>query len=295
MVSTVLFLSAVGLAVAAVAGRRRWRAMTVAGLVTAAAATVVVWVLLCGTFDLRKVLGTMAMPAGLVWLGLLGLAWWRTGRGRPTAVLWVLWVAFTVAGNGLVGGAVLSWLERPYAGIDPFAGPTLDAVVVLGGGVRAGEDGRPALGESGDRPVLGARLLWAGRTRLLVTTGPVVEVDGAERTVPGVTARLWTGIGVPHALILEVPGPRTTAEEMDALARLVEGRGWRRVGLVTSGYHMRRAMALARARGLDLEPLPAGLVGSPETLAPQSLLPSGEGFAAVHRGCWELLGRIASR
>lgn len=295
MLSTALFLAAVGLLVAAVAGRRRLRAVTVVGLVVAAAVAVVAWVLLCGTFDVRKVLGTVAMPAGLVWLGLLGLAWWRTDRRRPAAVLWVLWVAYTVAGNGLVGGAVLSWLERPYAGIDPFAGPTLDAVVVLGGGVRAGEDGRPALGESGDRPVLGARLLWAGRTRLLVTTGPVVEVGGVERTVPEVTARLWTGIGVPHALVVEVPGPRTTAEEMDALAGLVERRGWRRVGLVTSGYHMRRALALARARGLELEPLPAGLVGSPEPPAPQSLLPSGEGFAAVHRGCWELLGRIASR
>lgn len=295
MLSTALFLAAVGLAVAAVAGRRRWQVATVACLVLAAAVVGAAWVLLCGAFDVRKVLGTLAMPAGVVWLGLLGAAWWWTGRGRPAAALWVLWVAYTVAGNGFVGGAVLSWLERPFAGIDPFAGPTLDAVVVLGGGVRAGADGRLALGESGDRPMLGARLLWAGRTRLLVTTGPAVESDEGELTVPELTGRLWTGIGVPHAVILQVPGPRTTAEEMDAVAELVARRGWRRVGVVTSGYHLRRALALARARGLELEPMPAGPVGSLAPPAPQSLLPSGEGFAAVHRGCWELLGRIASR
>lgn len=297
MMSTGLFLLAVLLLGAAVMLRRRLGHVGLLLLLAAVAAVLAVWLAAFGSYDLRKVIGTLLMPAGLVWLGLIGFAVWLTRRRAGVAVLavWLLVAGYAAAGSSLVGRVLLETLQRPFVNVDPFVGPPLEAVVVLGGGLGRGPFGRPVLGAAGDRMVLGPRLLACGRTALLVTSGPVVEVGGERVSGPELTAALWRELGVPAAAILTVAGPRTTGEEMDAIAELVRQRGWSRLGVVTSGYHMRRALRLARRRGLDPTPLPADLIATDAYFEPRQLLPSGGGFEAVHKGCWELVGMVATR
>ncbi len=298
MTSVALIVAAVLLANAARARRAVWTGRRAALAWAGAAALLVLAAALSpGRYELRKFAALCLMPAGLAWLALLAFACRlhrRRLRGFAAAAA-ALWLLVTVAGNAWVGSALIAWLQRPYARIDPLAQGSFDAVAVLGGGVEVHGDGRPDLTAAGERVVL-AVLLWrAGRATHLVTSGPYEPIAGPRVTSnAAATAVLWEELGVPAANIVLLEGPRTTTDEVAALARLVADRGWRRVGLVTSAWHLRRAMRLCARRGLEVTPLPAEALSSP---GPQLrwLVPQEVGFWRVQHACWELLGSLAGR
>jgi uncharacterized SAM-binding protein YcdF (DUF218 family) len=298
MVAVGLIVVAVAIAAALLGSRARVaRGLLVAGWLTIALLLAVAVALSPGAFELRKFVGLCLMPAGVVWLGLLAFARVLAGSGlrRFAAAALALWVAYTLAGNAWLGGAMAGWLQRGYRSIDPFRQGPFDAVLVLGGGVDVGDQGEPMLTAAGDRVVLAARLFRAGRTKLLVATGPVVALAGGRRaSVAAATAAIWAQLGVPAEGIVVLEGPRSTTAEVLALEQAVAQRRWRRVGLLTSAWHLRRAMRLCARDGVEATPLPADFFDPPR---PQLrwLVPQQLGFYEVQAVCWEMLGALAGR
>jgi uncharacterized SAM-binding protein YcdF (DUF218 family) len=128
---------------------------------------------------------------------------------------------------------------------------------------------------AGDRVLVGARLFLDGHTPCLVTSGSrAANAAHYARSPCDETKAIWMDLGIPESKIVTLPG-ENTEDEMQSLRRLVDGRGWDRVGLVTSAWHLPRALNLARRHGLQLTPLPAdfrGVLPSPSMpyLAPQA-------------------------
>lgn len=243
----------------------------------------------------EKILTRLVMPAGLLWLGLMVmilLAWRRKQKGLLVCIV-VFAGLYTAAGNGLLGSLVNAWLERDYAHVDPFQGGSLDAVFVLGGGTSTRPDGQPQFDEAGDRVLMGAELYHAGRTRLLVATGQqIAAIQGAPDPAEE-AAEIWRRLGIPADHILKLPG-RNTREEMAAIRKAAdEHPDWRQLGLVTSAWHMRRAMRLAQKRGLRLEPLPADFRGTPPGWL--SIVPSGDGLASNEAAAKEILAVLLGK
>jgi uncharacterized SAM-binding protein YcdF (DUF218 family) len=271
--------------------RRMWAWLAVGALLALAVA------LSPGSFELRKFAGLCLMPAGLLWLGLLAFARVLSARGNRREARFgvALWTLYTLAGNAWLGGALAGWLQRDYATIDAFEKGPYDAVLVLGGGVEIGENGAPVLTAVGDRVVLAVRLYRAGRTALLVTSGPYIHLRGG-RLVSGAaaTAALWRQLGVPGNDIVTLEGPRTTMAEVRALERVTAQRGWRQVGLLTSAWHLPRAMALCRRYGVRADPLPADIISMPPAQL-RWVVPQADGFWPVQLACWEFLGSLAGR
>ena len=85
---------------------------------------------------------------------------------------------YTLAGNGGLSKALLVWLERDYAGIDPLKQGPFDAVVVLGGGTEIAPNGQCQLTNAGDRVALG-RTAFSSRTHAV----PCYNRQNAWRTV----------------------------------------------------------------------------------------------------------------
>jgi uncharacterized SAM-binding protein YcdF (DUF218 family) len=272
-----------------------WR--KILGWLAAAALLVLAAALSPGGYELRKFVGACLMPAGLVWLGLLAFARVLAQRvGRPFAgAALALWLLYTVAGNAWFGSAVLAWLQRGYVALDPFGQGQFDAVLVLGGGVDVRDDGKPMLTAAGDRVVLAVRLFRAGKTPLLVTSGPYLPLPGGKATsTAAATAAIWRQLGVPEESIVLLEGPRTTTDEVLALKRAAADRSWKRVGLLTSAWHLRRAMGLCRHFGVEVTPLPSDAVRLPQVRL-RWLVPQEIGFFQVQAACWELLGALAGR
>lgn len=251
---------------------------------------------------LKKALAKLVMPAGLVGCGLAVVAA-RAGarrgdaRGawRARALSLSLLVAYFALSNEWLATALTVRLERDYAGIDPFDSGTFDAIVVLGGGTGLTPRRGPELGSSGDRVALAAELYRAGVTRTLVTSGGSIKGLDVPRDLSRETETVWRRLGVPEEAIVRVEGPRNTAEEAEAYRKLIAERGWRRVGLVTSGTHMRRAEREMRKRGLALVPLPADLRGRYAPLSAPALVPDAQAFLTMQMGLWEVLGGALAR
>lgn len=145
--------------------------------------------------------------------------------------------------------------------------PPADALVVLGH--RVEPDGRPGF-ELAKRLERGLELLRAARAPLLVCSGgrdPHEPVSAAEAML-----RVAAASGVDARRLVAASRPLTTLEEaINCSLELSRPRGWRRLILVTSDYHVPRAVAaFTLAHGADVaiqaEPV-SGPFGDPRLLA----------------------------
>ena len=175
---------------------------------------------------------------------------WLSGGG--IALIWLF--AMPLTSRQLIWG-----LEERSAALTPKAIPQADAVVVLGGGLRPKLPPRRAVevAEGGDRLLTGLRLMRQSKAPLLVTSGARVSFTAADPAPPeAIRARdLAIELGLKPSQILLNPGSRTTAEEAQAIGELGQRRGWKRVLLVTSAFHMPRSLATFQRRsGLTVIP-----------------------------------------
>lgn len=243
---------------------------------------------------LSKSIARMLLPLGLLWLSLVVVTLLRLIKKQRAAAALLLLLTVTLLGSEPLGQQLMEALEAPYQS-DPFGEEALDAVVVLGGGAQEAPHAHHELGPSGDRIFLGARLWHAGKTPLLVTTGTPIE--GFQRPFDSLaaTTTMWREVGVPAAAIVQVTGTRTTSEEAAAVAKLARERGWQRIGLVTSAWHLRRAERLFASRGVSVVPLAADHRGAPTWDGIYSLIPVGNGAYLQQKAAWEWLGAAVGR
>lgn len=216
-------------------------------------------------FALKKFLSFWLMPlpfcltvlvAGLVLLGFTRRV--RLGRALALAGLALLML--------LSNSFVSKWLMRPLEARHPpipelAAGTPLPAalaacrfVVILGGG-NGNSPGVPAnnllSSSSISRFTEGVRLLRALPEARLIACGPG---DGRRPAHARVLGRAARELGIDPGRILYIEHARDTEEEAREAARLAAGAP---VALVTSAWHLPRALALFRSAGLTAVPCPA--------------------------------------
>lgn len=246
---------------------------------------------------ITKTLGMLFMPIGLLWVGLIVAVIWAFRRGMRGlgGFLTLLLLGFTLAGNPQVGAALMGRLESTIP-VFPADAPPLDALFVLGGGTQVDAQGRPFLSESGDRVIGAARLWHAGRVKLLVASGASNDSSAGSRNLGAETREIWQGLGIPSEAIRMIEEPCfITRDEIQAYRRLKTQERWSRVGLLSSAWHLPRALALAEREGLEVLPLPSDRRGRIPRIQLWHLVPQQEGFRKTQLACWEMLGRLVDR
>jgi len=221
-------------------------------------------------FCLKKIIGGLLMPLSLS-LGLIaiGAILWRfsarrTRLGRGLVVGGVLWLG--VCGNEGVGTWLAHGLETRFPAIPELpAGAPLPAplarcrfIAVLGGGHHyapgwsANNELSPSALSRLAEAVRLARLLPGAR---LVVSGPPEPEGGPAHA--RVLADAAVALGVARERITGIDTARDTEAEAAALKAIA---GDAPVALVTSAWHLPRAMALCRRQGLDALACPADFV-----------------------------------
>jgi uncharacterized SAM-binding protein YcdF (DUF218 family) len=147
-----------------------------------------------------------------------------------------------ICGNRWVVGSMVRSLEWQYLPPDPV--PSADAIVVLSGGTLPRLPPRPTIevSDAGDRVLYAAALFRDGRAPQVIVTGDVATGGLVPRPASDDIADLLETLGVPgSALVLERQA-RNTHQHAVNLCPVFEEKKIRRVLLVTSALHMRRAL-----------------------------------------------------
>ena len=180
-------------------------------------------------------------------------------------------------------------LESTYPAISEAECPHADAVVVLGGALRARSAADPVaqLGAASDRVWVAARLIKAGCAPLIiVSAGGVRSPAHPWPEAEGIRAFLLD-LGVAPTRIVSESQSRTTQENAVETARILHARGMHRILLVTSAVHLPRAVIAFRRVGFDVLPVPADRSDPSPDFA---WLPSSEALAASDKALHEWCG-----
>ena len=211
---------------------------------------------------------------------IVGWLWRRPGARGPrwllTGFVAVYWLLATPIGAGLLVLSVAHGLT-PLQSREAARGA--DAVVLLGGGANTFNQSGVVLGllTSGSlmRVLEAARVYKAIQARLVIVSGGIPPAGFQLKPESDMLRDALIDAGVPADRILQDPAARTTREHPRTLGPILQSHHVGRFVLVTSPMHMRRALAVFHAAGLD--PIPSvSLLQSENRPPPKWLVPTEE-------------------
>ena len=202
-------------------------------------------------YYLNKLVWLLLNPAfvGMVLL-VIGIVFSRRRFGRWLLALPLVWFALWMMPlTSLILGAPLEAAYLKDGAVPSVESYTnADAIVVLGGGMAVHQDPdgtcHAEMNANSDRVWMGARLFRAEKAPKIVLTSCMVD----QSTVP-----LLRDFGIDEECVEFHEEPRNTEEE----ARMLATNGVKRILLVTSAWHMRRAEMMFRRYAPELEVVPA--------------------------------------
>lgn len=193
------------------------------------------------------------MVLGLVWCGA---GWLKTGR-------WLLWsglLGLIAAGVSPLGNWLILPLEERFPRPDPVAVPKPAGIIVLGGvhnPVIGKSRGALALNESAERLVVGVDLARKYPNAKFVFTGGSAAIFSSESTeAESVREILLPALGLPKNRLIVENNSRNTYENAMLTHKLLRPGRQEKWILVTSAYHMPRAVGSFLKAGFDIIPWP---------------------------------------
>ena len=236
---------------------------------------------------LHKLLPLVVSPLGVV---VLLLAVSIVGRRRWPGVLGL--IVLLVCALPATERAVWAGLESGYPYRPVEAVPTTGAILVLSGML----DGTPTKdgvlsqwGEATDRFFAGLDLFRAGKGPVMIFTQGRLPWS-AQALEGGVLARRAVSLGVPESQIMVTGEVANTEDEAIAVRDLMGLANIPDLTLVTSSFHMPRAVMIFERAGLSVVPYPTDF-RTKAGLNWTDWVPSARAFGATSLGVREYIGR----
>jgi uncharacterized SAM-binding protein YcdF (DUF218 family) len=240
---------------------------------------------------LSKCIPPLFLPLGAALVMLLvALRWPRKGLILTPLLL------LSLLGAPAVSDLLMRSLEDQFSYRSNKECPKADAVFVFGGmlGLRSHPGAGIEWNEAAERFNRAVDLYKTGTAGVLVLSG------GAERYDNGVNEgellkTKATALGVPDGAILVTRKAANTEEEANEIRQLIARKHWKRVLMVTSAYHMPRAMRLSADCLADLTPVPVafetpGPGSSWIYKRPEYFIPQAQGLFVSERALREYMG-----
>ena len=243
-------------------------------------------------FILSKVLGLLAIPSTLaIAIGIFGLMLLPTRLSR--AGRWLVCISLVVLailGLSPIGNVLILPLEDRFPPFDPARGAP-DGIVVLGGAIDGTSANNEAvLNEAAERliavPAL-ARRYPNARILLSGGSGSLFYESGTETKI---AMQLLESLGIARDRILLEDRSRNTAENAVFSKAVVQPKPGERWLLVTSAYHMPRAIGAFRKAGFSVEPYPVDWRTGGAQYAFRPFSAAAEGLGQVDTAVHEWIG-----
>jgi len=230
-------------------------------------------------------------PGGLILLLLLGFLFCKRLFGRLLVVFSLM--MFWALSTEVVRDILTRPLEFQYAPLAvQIEKPEATAIVLLGGGVyeKAPEYGAQDALQS----YAMMRTIYAAK--LAKQTGMAVYATGGRplhthQDAEGDVMRSWLiDFGVNEKHVFAEKFANNTWENARYIKSMLEKRGVKRIWLVTSAWHMPRAVRCFEMQGLTVIPAPTDYLTKQGTYDLRSYLPAGSAFHESVLALHEYLG-----
>lgn len=248
------------------------------------------------SYELTKILPLFVYPLGLGIFLLLVTTFASAIRSRRVGILagmtglLILWVASMPTATNLALGS----LESDFPFISIHDQPATDAIVVLGGFTGKPDVGRGDMevNDGIDRLLHGMRLYRAGKAPYLMLVGGAARGHTPEAML---MAQLLEEFGMPRDNMLLEDKSRNTRENGINSVAIMKAHGIKRILLVTSAFHMRRAQAVFEKLGIEVIPAATDYqVGEPDP-GVLDWLPDAEALWGTTFGIKEYIGWFVYR
>ena len=208
-------------------------------------------------FTLKKLVTPFILPPGIFVLILLvsGLASLRRRHVRLGLLNILLGICLYALSIAPVANRLVHGLEADFSFQVPS---TADVIVLLGGGTIQGVT--DLTGTAAPTPRMMVRIVTAVRLYrqmklpIIVTGGRGSAEDISEAHV---AARFMMDLGVPEEAIITEGSARDTFENARFTAAICRQEGFTRPIVLTTAYHLKRALIAFDAAGMPAAPFPA--------------------------------------
>ncbi len=213
-----------------------------------------------GIIALSKILGFFALPSNLfIVLGLVGIALAAFRRARAGGKLIVASIVLlAIFGLSPLGNAIILPLEQRFPPWDAARGAPA-GIIVLGGAfetVVAATRADIPLNEAAERMTVSAELARRYPAARIVFSGGVGALMFEGPPEGELARRFYAGLGIAPERVTIEDSSRDTAENARFTKVLADPRPGERWLLVTSAYHMPRAVGAFRRVGFAVEAYP---------------------------------------
>ena len=248
-------------------------------------------------FFLSKTVGYLLLPTNfLIGLGLLGVVMLATRcarAGRRLVVLSIL--GLSIAGFSPLGNWLLYPLEQRFPAWDDAHGAP-DGIIVLGGSIDpdlSEAHGGAVVRSAADRILAAAALARRFPDARVIFSGGSANLIGNDAREADYAATLFESLGIAKARLMMERGSRNTQENAEFSKALATPKSGERWLLVTSAFHMPRAIGLFRKAGFTVEACPVDWrIGGRADLLSFSVV-AGEGLGRTDLGLREWIGLLS--
>jgi uncharacterized SAM-binding protein YcdF (DUF218 family) len=213
-------------------------------------------------FTLSKTVAFLLLPSNLLLLlafvgaALLATRWRRAGLRMVVGAVALL----AIVGLLPVGTILIHHLESRFPQWDPSRGAP-DGIIVLGGAISprlSSAFGQPVFTGSGSRVFAMARLARDYPKARIVYSGGDPSLFGGRARETDFVYPVLDSLGIPRERVLLESRSRNTAENAAFTKLLADPKPGERWLLVTSAWHMPRAIGCFRQAGFPVEAYPVG-------------------------------------
>ena len=211
-------------------------------------------------FILSKTVAFLLLPsnllivAGLIGLALIATRWRRAGK-RVALTSLVLLLAIAILPLPVI---LTNSLENRFPPWDPARGPP-DGIVILGGAIGPGlslDRGAPQFGEGAGRIIAIAKLARQFPTARIIYSGGNGSLFPGQPGEADFLYPVLDDFGVPRARVVLENRSRNTVENAVFSKDIAQPKPGERWLLVTSAWHMPRAVGCFRSVGFPVEAYP---------------------------------------
>src|SRR5262249_43436467 len=213
-------------------------------------------------FIASKIIGFLVVPSSfIITLAVCGLLLWRTRFAKSgKRIIVASIILLLIAAVTPLGTVLLFPLENRFHPLDSSLGaPT--GIIVLGGIINTEisvKRGEISLGGASDRIIAAVELYHRYPNLRIVFAGGNSNVVFAGQPESEFAARILENLGIPREHIELESSSRNTRENAVNIMQLVMPKPGERWLLITSAYHMPRAIGLFRKAEFPVEAHPVG-------------------------------------